>query len=230
MNLLNDYQQEQFEKVQRKEDLIDKYETRLGTYLMRLTKGEMTTAQSRQMSLYLSTISDFERIGDHAAYIAYMSNEMQEKRTGFSPEALDELNVVMGAVREVMNITAKAFMADDQEEAKKVAPLGMVITRLCDELKHNHVKRLGSGACGLEQGTIFTDVLNSFTRIASHCASIMTAMAKTEENDEDIHIHNSRVYAGEGMEYYSYFTEYSQKYDLGKKDSHIQSMEPEEVV
>ena len=230
MNLLNDYQQEQFEKVQRKEDLIDKYETRLGTYLMRLTKGEMTTAQSRQMSLYLSTISDFERIGDHAAYIAYMSNEMQEKRTGFSPEALDELNVVMGAVREVMNITAKAFMADDQEEAKKVAPLGMVITHLCDELKHNHVKRLGSGACGLEQGTIFTDVLNSFTRIASHCASIMTAMAKTEENDEDIHIHNSRVYAGEGMEYYSYFTEYSQKYDLGKKDSHIQSMEPEEVV
>lgn len=73
MNLLNDYQQEQFEKVQRKEDLIDKYETRLGTYLMRLTKGEMTTAQSRQMSLYLSTISDFERIGDHAGiYCIYV--------------------------------------------------------------------------------------------------------------------------------------------------------------
>ncbi len=67
MNLLNDYQQERFEKVQRKEDLIDKYETRLGVYLMRLTKKELTTAQSRQMTLYLSTISDFERIGDHAA-------------------------------------------------------------------------------------------------------------------------------------------------------------------
>ena len=217
LDLLNDYQQEKFEKVQRKEDLIDKYETRLGAYLIRLTKRELTTAQSRQVSLYLSTISDFERIGDHAAYIAHMSNEMQEKRTVFSEVALKELNVVMDAVREIMNVTAEAFMNDDREEGKKVSPLGVVITRLCDELKHNHVKRLGSGICGLEQGTAFTDILNSFTRIASHCASIMAAMMKTEE-EGDIHIHNSRVYAGEGVEYYSYFTAYSQKYNVAKQD------------
>lgn len=230
MNLLNDYQQEHFEKVQRKEDLIDKYETKLGAYLMRLTKKELTTAQSRQMSLYLSTISDFERIGDHAAYIAYMSKEMQESRMSFSSEAMDELNVVMEAVREMMNITAKAFMDGNLDEADKVAPLGVVITNLCDELKHNHVVRLGNGICGLEQGTIFNDILNSFTRIAAHCASIMTAMQKSKENDEDIHIHDSTVYAGEGMAYYNYFTKYSQKYDLGNQSSHVKSMEAEEVT
>lgn len=230
MNLLNDYQQERFEKVQRKEDLIDKYETRLGAYLMRLTKKELTTVQTRQMSLYLSTISDFERIGDHAAYIAYMSNEMRERRISFSEEALDELNVVMEAVRENINITARAFMDENQEEAEKVAPLGVVITRLCDELKHNHVTRLGSGACGLEQGTVFNDILNSFTRIAAHCASITSAMRKAKEGDEDIHIHDSRVYAEEGMGYYSHFTAYSQKYNLGNPDSHGKSMEAEEVL
>lgn len=230
MNLLNDYQQERFEKVQRKEDLIDKYETRLGAYLMRLTKKELTTVQTRQMSLYLSTISDFERIGDHAAYIAYMSNEMRERRISFSEEALDELNVVMEAVRENINITARAFMDENQEEAEKVAPLGVVITRLCDELKHNHVTRLGNGTCGLEQGTVFNDILNSFTRIAAHCASITSAMRKAKEGDEDIHIHDSRVYAEEGMGYYSHFTAYSQKYNLGNPDSHGKSMEAEEVL
>lgn len=230
MNLLNDYQQERFEKVQRKEDLIDKYETRLGVYLMRLTKKELTTAQSRQMTLYLSTISDFERIGDHAANIAYMSNEMQENRMSFSEEALDELNVVMQAVREIMNITARAFTEADQKEADKVAPLGVVITHLCDELKHNHVIRLGSGDCGLEQGTIFNDILNSFSRIAAHCASIMSAMQKADEDSEDIHIHNSTVYAGEGMVYYSYFTMYTQKYDLGNPGIHVKSMEAENEI
>ncbi len=229
MNLLNDYQQNRFDKVQSKEDLIDKYETRLGAYLMRLTKKEMTTAQTRQMSLYLSTISDFERIGDHAAYIAYMSKEMQERRMSFSKEALDELNVVMGAVREIINITARAFMDENQDEADKVTPLGVVITKLCDELKHNHVTRLGSGACGLEQGTIFNDILNSFTRIAAHCASITSAMRKAKEADADIHIHDSKVYAGEGMVYYSHFTDYTQKYNLGNPDSHVKSMEAEEV-
>lgn len=214
MALLNDYQREVFDKVQRKENLIDKYETRLGSYLMRLTKKELTMAQSKQMSLYLSTISDFERIGDHAAYIAYMFNELQENKMAFTKEAVEELNVVIEAVREIMNITVQAFMEGDQDESDKVAPLGIVITNLCDELKHNHVMRLGSGVCGFEQGTIFNDILNSFTRIAAHCASIMSAMQKNNEDDEDIHIHNSRVYAGEGMAYYSYFTKYSQKYDL----------------
>ena len=229
MNLLNEYDQDRFEKVLRKEDLIDKYETRLGAYLMRLTKKELTTVQSRRMSLYLSTISDFERIGDHASYIAHLSNEMQESRLTFSEAAMDELNVVMGAVREVMNITAKAFTEEDQNEGAKVSPLGVVITNLCDELKHNHVIRLGSGACGLEEGTVFNDILNSFTRIAAHCASIVSAMEKSGEDGEDIHIHDSRVYAGEGMEYYSYFTKYSQKYDLGNESSHGKSMEAEET-
>lgn len=229
MDLLNDFQQECFEKVQRTEDLTDKYETKLGAYLMRLTKKEMTTAQSRQMSLYLSTISDFERIGDHAAFIAYMSNEMQESRMSFSKEALDELNVVMEAVREIMNITARAFREGNQDDANKVAPLGVVITNLCDELKHNHVIRLGSGDCGLEQGTIFNDILNSFTRIAAHCASITSAMQKASEGDEDIHIHDSRVYAGEGMTYYSYYTNYSEKYDLQNKSSHVKRMGAEAV-
>ena len=230
MNLLNEYQQERFEKVQRKEDLIDKYETRLGAYLMRLTKKELTTSQSRQMTLYLSTISDFERIGDYAAQIAYMSREMQESRMSFSEAAVDELNVVMEAVREIMNVTARAFMDGDQDEAGKVVPLGVVITNLCDELKHNHVIRLGSGTCGLEQGTLFNDILNCFTRIAAHCASITSAMQKAAEKAGDIHIHDSRVYAGEGMAYYSYFTAYSQKYDLGNQSSHVKSMEAEEVL
>ena len=229
MNLLNEYQQDKFDKVQRKEDLIDKYETKLGAYLMKLTKQEMTSTQTRQVSLYLSTISDFERMGDHAAYIAYMSEEMNENHTGFSEEARDELNVVMDAVREIINITCRVFMNDDKEEAKKVAPLGVVITNLCDDLKHDHVKRLSSGVCGMEEGTVFTDILNSFTRIAAHCASAMTALMKAGENDTDIHIHNSKVYAGEGTEYYSYFTEYTGKYDIRKKDGRARSMEPEEV-
>ena len=142
MNLLNEYQQDKFDKVQRKENLIDKYESRLGEYLMKLTKHEMNSAQTRQASLYLHTINDFERIGDHASYIAYMSSEMHDNHTNFSQEAWDELNVVMEAVREEINLTCRAFLNDDKEMAQRVAPLGMIITSLCNELKMHHVERL----------------------------------------------------------------------------------------
>ena len=174
MNLLNEYQQDKFDKVQRKENLIDKYESRLGDYLMKLTKHEMNSAQTKQASLYLHTINDFERIGDHASYIAYMSSEMHDNHTNFSQEAWDELNVVMEAVREEINLTCRAFLNDDKEMAQRVAPLGMIITSLCNELKMHHVERLSNGNCGLEEGTVYTDILNSFNRIAAHCASAPT--------------------------------------------------------
>ncbi|URW86608.1 Na/Pi cotransporter family protein [Blautia wexlerae] len=229
MNLLNEYQQDKFDKVQRKENLIDKYESRLGEYLMKLTKHEMNSAQTRQASLYLHTINDFERIGDHASYIAYMSSEMHDNHTNFSQEAWDELNVVMEAVREEINLTCRAFLNDDKEMAQRVAPLGMIITSLCNELKMHHVERLSNGNCGLEEGTVYTDILNSFNRIATHCASAMVALLKSGDENPDMHIHDSKIYPSDSVEYYTYFKEYRQKYEIVKNEEHMRSMEPEEV-
>ena len=229
MNLLNEYQQDKFDKVQRKENLIDKYESRLGEYLMKLTKHEMNSAQTRQASLYLHTINDFERIGDHASYIAYMSSEMHDNHTNFSQEAWDELNVVMEEVREEINLTCRAFLNDDKEMAQRVAPLGMIITSLCNELKMHHVERLSNGNCGLEEGTVYTDILNSFNRIAAHCASAMVALLKSGDENPDMHIHDSKIYPSDSVEYYTYFKEYRQKYEIVKNEEHMRSMEPEEV-
>lgn len=236
MNLLNEFEVEKFDKVQRKEDLIDKYESHLGEYMMKLTKREMNTEQTRQVSLYLHTITDFERIGDHASYISRLCGEMKEDGIEFSQAAKDELNVVMEAVREVTNITCRAFLNDDDEMGKRVAPLGVVISNMCDDLKLHHVDRLSQGKCTLEEGAKFNDILNSFNRIAAHCASAMVALMKSEQADPDMHIHNSRVYANDTPEYnryfdeyQSYFGEYRKKFDIHSNEEHALSMEPEDV-
>ena len=196
---------------------------------MKLTKHEMNSAQTKQASLYLHTINDFERIGDHASYIAYMSSEMHDNHTNFSQEAWDELNVVMEAVREEINLTCRAFLNDDKEMAQRVAPLGMVITSLCNELKMHHVERLSKGDCGLEEGTVYTDILNSFNRIAAHCSSAMVALLKSSDENPDMHIHDSKIYPVDSTEYHTYFNDYREKYEIVKNEEHMRSMEPEEV-
>ena len=154
---------------------------------------------------------------------------MHDNHTNFSQEAWDELNVVMEAVREDINITCNAFMQDDKEMAQRVAPLGAVITGLCDVLKMRHAERLSQGKCGLEEGTVFSDILNSFCRIATHCASAMVALTKSGETGSDLHIHDSKIYPTNSPDYYQYFREYGQKYDIGNQEGHMLSMEPEEV-
>lgn len=229
MNLINEFRPEKYEKVKRKEKLIDKYEARLGTYLMKLTKQALNTEQTRQTSLYLHSISDFERIGDHAADIAEMSKSINENRMEMSADAMDELNLVMEAVREAMNMTYHAYLDDDMEMAKRVSPLGIVIRGLCDEMKLRHVDRMSQGQCGLEEGTVFNDLLNSLNRIATHCASSMVAMIKIREKDADIHIHDSKIYASDSAEYKSMLAFYREKYDLGQREGRIVSMEAEQV-
>ena len=229
MNLINEFKPEKYDKVHRKENLIDKYEARLGSYLMQLTKQALNTEQTRQASLYLHTISDFERIGDHAADIADMSKSINENRMAMSEAAMDELNLVMEAVRESMNMTYHAYLEDDLALARRVSPLGIVIRGLCDEMKLRHVERLSQGNCGLEEGTVFNDLLNSLNRIATHCASSMVALIKIREKDTDIHIHDSKVYAIEGDDYKTTLAEYHEKYDLGQREGRIVSMEDEQV-
>lgn len=229
MNLINEFRPEKYEKVGRKEKLIDKYEARLGAYLMQLTKQALNTEQTRQTSLYLHTISDFERIGDHAADIAQMSKSINENRMEMSAAAMDELNLVMEAVREAMNMTYHAYLEDDLELAKRVSPLGIVIRGLCDEMKLRHVERMSQGQCGLEEGTVFNDLLNSLNRIATHCASSMVAMIKIREKDADIHIHDSKIYAIDTDAYRQALAEYREKYDLGQREGRILSMEAEQV-
>lgn len=229
LNLINEFTPEQYKKVQSKENLIDKYETKLGEYLMQLTKREMNTMQTRQVSVCLHIISDLERVGDYASNVARVTNMIHEGNIEFSEEALKEINVVMDAVRETTNLTVQAFQKHDEETALKVKPLTLLVSMLCEELKMRHVTRLSHGDCGLEQGTVFNDLLNSMDRIAAHCSSVAIAVVKKEDMDSDMHIQSSAVRDFGNDDYRHMFAEYAAKYDIGNISDRALSMEPESV-
>ena len=70
MELLDTFSQEKYDKIQRREDKVDRYEDKLGTYLVKITQQELTSGQNKEVSKLLHTISDFERISDHAVNIS----------------------------------------------------------------------------------------------------------------------------------------------------------------
>ena len=191
LDLVDGYERERYNKVQSKEELIDKYETKIGEYLMQLTKREMNTAQTRQVSLYLHIISDLERVGDYASNVARVTNEINESNIELSKEAIEELDVIMGAVRETVSLTETTLREREEEGAFRVRSLSLVVAALAEEMKMRHVTRLSHGDCELRQGTAFNELLNSFERITAHCTGAVTAVIKMEENDPDMHIHSS---------------------------------------
>jgi phosphate:Na+ symporter len=212
--MLRDYSDSALEKVEKKEKLLDKYEDKVGTYLMQMTKQPMNSAEIRQTSKFLHTITDFERMGDHAVNIAYVSQRMMEEKTNFTKSGRKEMAVISEAVEELIHMTCQAFQADDVDQALKVEPLCDVIGSLCTDVRSNHVKRLQKGQCGIEQGIVFHDLINNFERIAAHCSNIAIAVVESDAATFDPHAYLQDVKKHKNQAYLDTTQEYEEKFNL----------------
>lgn len=214
IDLLTDYNEEQFKKVQKTEALVDKYEDKLGTYLIRLLARKMTPAQSKKVTMYLYTISDFESLSDYALNIAFVADELYENKVTFSDNAKADLNTLKDAVLEMVDLVVTSFVEDDVEKVKRVEPLREYINVMCDDMRDNHIDRLGRGVCELSDSTLFNDILTNVERLGAHCSNIAVAMTKMETHNYDYIQHQHGKMKERDADYMEYFKEYQHKYVL----------------
>ena len=214
VGLRNRWSDKDFRMVGETESVIDRYEDKLGTYLMKITSKSLSQSQSEEVSKYLHTISDFERISDHALNISEAAKEIHDKDLQFSPEACHELDVIESAVREILSVAVGAFVDNDPQRAARVEPLEEIIDGLCDEMKSHHVDRLQSGSCTLNQGFVFNDLLTNYERVADHCSNIAVAIIELESDSFDTHEYLNSVRAMKSSSFARYYEEYKQEYHL----------------
>lgn len=187
LEVLLEYDKEKSNEVIRLESLADKYEDALGSYLVKLSSKNLSLADSQSMSIILHSISDFERISDHAMEIVKSAEEMHKKNLSFSNEARHEIEVLCKAVRDVCNLTIKSFCMDNDKSALHVEPLEEVIDTLSKRIKENHVKRLRSGKCSIDMGFILDDIIIGLERVSDHCSNIAIEMITIYDNRYNTH-------------------------------------------
>lgn len=217
LHLMEQYTTEAYNKIQDKEKIIDKYEDKLGTYLMRVTATEQNQQQTRQSAKFLHTVSDFERIADHACGISRVAKEISEKNIQFSADAQKESEVLIEAVKEIMELTIHAFENDDIEIAHRVEPLRITIRLLCGEIKKNHIIRLQKGNCDINNGFAFNDLLSNLERIAAHCSNIAVAMIEFEADDFNTHEYLRDIRKSPDLQVMTDLNYYSGKYTIEKE-------------
>ena len=193
-NLLrNGYTDGGFDEVERIEGVIDKYEDSIGTYLTKLTGREMPKDLNRSVAKYLHTLTDFERISDHALNIAESAREIKEKGITFTPNALHEMDVMMKALERIVHITVSSFAENDLDKAYLVEPLEEVIDDLCEKMRFNHVDRLTKGECTILNGYVFNDLIGNYERISDHCSNTAATLIEMEEGVFGLHTYTNEV-------------------------------------
>ena len=179
------------------ESETDHYEDILGSYLVKLSEKRLSVEDNRALNTLLYTISDMERIGDHALNVAEAAQEMHDKAIVFSQQAQDELAVLQRAVGDIIARTTNAYIHLDTTQAMKVEPQEQVIDALVREIKSRHVRRLRDGLCSVEYGFVLEDLLTAYERSADHCSNIAVEILQVAEGKLEAHEYLNALKAGE---------------------------------
>lgn len=216
--MLKSFHAKKAEQIRGNEIKIDTYEDKLDAFLLKLSNKELTEEDSNRISQLLLVIGDYERIGDHAAYILKIAETMKNDDKRLSADAVEELKVIVKAVSEIFAMTLEAFRTDNITLAQEVEPLEAVIKKIIRKVKNRHIQRLKDGLCTAELSFMFSDLLNDFRRVAAHCGNIATSVMQLQDTSLDKHEYNHRN-KGEDIQFVSRYEDYKSRYSVSKKSS-----------
>ncbi len=213
LNMLGAYDPKVAEEIRETEEKADHYEDILGTYLVKLSRNQISDNDSSEVSKLLKVIGDFERISDHSINILESAEELKEKGMKFTEDAEKELKVLCSAVSEILTISYTAFAKNDLEFARDVEPLEQVIDGLKTKLRDGHIMRLKGGNCSIEAGFVWADLITNLERTADHCSNIAACVIDAAENNMNVHqavrdMKNDKTY------FASKASEYAKKYSI----------------
>ncbi|SEQ70600.1 phosphate:Na+ symporter [Lachnospiraceae bacterium NE2001] len=207
-SMIYEYDETKLPRMEENESFIDKCETVLSTYIVRIDRKRLTPDDKLTAYEILNSIGDFERMGDYCMNIAYVARDKNEQDIHFSPVGHKEVEDIIAAVKYTLETTFKAFTTDDVNLAVRVDPLSETIDELKEIIKSHHVERLQEGICSIAGGVSLFDLVNSFERIASHAANVSLHVIKKVRRDDEfdeMHGHANDSHSEEYKALYRYY-------------------------
>lgn len=212
IELFSKFSGEKYEKILGRENVVDRYEDKLGNYLFHLSTHSLNERETLISSHYLHCLTDLERISDHAVNLAELAKEMDTKSISFSSDGLEDMTRASGAVLEIVSLAQQALSQADTAVAQQVEPLEEVISTMMEGMKLRHIRRLQDGRCTLEMGFILNDLINNFERVAAHCSNLALAVLELRNADLQFHDYARDVRQGDQPEFRRWLAFYKNKY------------------
>lgn len=213
-SLLFNWDEKTFKKVNNKENTIDKFADKLGTYLVKVTRKELTKIQNEETSKYLHAIGDFERIGDHALNIAEAAQKLNEEGKEFTEIGKQELKNLTLAIMDMCTLATQAFEYNDLRLAFQIEPFEQLIDDICEKMKTNHIERMMRDECSMVVGIVFNDLITDLERIGDHCSNVAISMIELDKDSLNTHNFEDKLTAEQRENYNALLNSYKSKYGI----------------
>lgn len=169
--ILND-DYEKTDEVHKNEENINTINKKLTEYLIQVNNLSLTDKQKREVSNLFYSISDLERIGDHAENLAESAEYMHEHNLQFSEIGLEDLRWITGVTVSGVGFAVAARQDMNLDAVRKVSKLEDEVDTLEEEMRDKHIERLSAQICNPSAGVIFLDIISNLERISDHAYNV----------------------------------------------------------
>ena len=160
------------QKVYENEKIINILEESITTYLVKLSKCELSDKEKNIVAATFHIVNDIERIGDHAENLADLTLQKINKSLEYSKDAIEELESIYSSTLEALDIAIESYESRDVSKARSIVEVEAQIDKKQKRFRDLHIKRLYDGRCNAYTGAIFLDILSNLERIGDHSTNI----------------------------------------------------------
>ncbi len=163
---------DKMQEVVNREQVIDNMQKLLTDYLIRIENLSLNESQKFAVTNMFNSITDIERVGDHADNIREQAKYMQERGIEFSEIGLGDLAKITGKVMESYRSSIQAMESRSLEIVLRTAHLEDEVDDMEEDMRDHHLERLTRRECDPQAGVVFLDVISDLERISDHADNI----------------------------------------------------------
>ena len=163
---------DEVETVFKTEQTINNMEKMLTEYLIKVDNLSLTEKQKKVVNNLFYSVSDIERIGDHAENLAEQAQYMVEHGLQFSTTGMDDLKSISGSVLKSFQYAIDARQNGNMEAVRKVSQYEDDVDSQEEELREKHIERLSAGECKASAGVVFLDIISNLERVSDHAYNL----------------------------------------------------------
>ena len=163
---------DEVETVFKTEQTINNMEKMLTEYLIKVDNLSLTEKQKKVVNNLFYSVSDIERIGDHAENLAEQAQYMVEHGLQFSTTGADDLKSISDSVLKSFQYAIDARQNGNMEAVRKVSQYEDDVDSQEEELREKHIERLSAGECKASAGVVFLDIISNLERVSDHAYNL----------------------------------------------------------
>ena len=165
-----------FSRIQKYEQISDRMEIEIGTYLNRIAEGRLSPEGKMRISGMLRIVSEIESIADGCYNVAKTLDRKNQNHVEFNDKVMHEIDNMYEMVGETMKNMLSLLDEMERPESSRIVEAynkEREINNLRNKLRDGNIFNINNKEYGYQEGIFFMDLIGEAEKLADYMLNVV---------------------------------------------------------